>query len=217
MKTFSVTLLMTLLFFISARGEETIVRSRPGLSAGMGVCYLNAPDIVALVNATAGTRESDFKAVVEFFGAGSVPLSQDWALKLEYAYLLGGYTVPGPFGGSEFTVTLQMPTLMLQYILAEEGVYNIKAGIGFGYHFGELRTNGALLGDASYNGKGLGSLLEFEANTAFGEDLFGFLGLEMRWDFVGNLKDEAGRSPGPNAVALDFFGIGAKFGFSYYF
>jgi hypothetical protein len=217
MKILSIIFLAIFLFFMSANGEEIVRKSRAGLSAGMGVCYLNAPDIVALVNATAGTREADFKAAVEFFGAGSLPFSQDWSLKLEYTYLLGGYTVPGPFGGSEFTIALHMPTLIVQYILAEEVIYNVKGGAGLGYHFGDLRTKGALLGDASYNGKGLGALLEFEANTAFGEDLFGFLALEMRWDFVGNVKDEANRSPGPNEVALNFFGIGAKFGFSYYF
>jgi len=114
--------------------------SRPGLSGGMGVSYISAQDLVNLVNATPGatSREGEFSSVVEFFGAGSIPFSGNWALKVEYAYLMGSYTVQGLFGQTEYNYAAHMPSLLLQYVLVEEGVYNFKAGIGPGFYLGDL-------------------------------------------------------------------------------
>ena len=55
------------------------------LSAGMGVSYLSPADLVDLVNASTitGERQSEFKAAVVFFGSAHLPLSPDWAMKLD--------------------------------------------------------------------------------------------------------------------------------------
>ena len=45
-----------------------------------------------------------------------------------------------------------MPTLLVQYVLAEEGVYNVKAGAGVGYHFGSL-TEESLQVSGKWTGK----------------------------------------------------------------
>ena len=57
-----------------AEGADS-TRGRPGVSAGMGVSYISARDMVNLVNATPGTtaRQGEFSSVVEFFGSATIP------------------------------------------------------------------------------------------------------------------------------------------------
>jgi hypothetical protein len=154
---------------------------------------------------------------VEFIGAASIPLSGRWALKADYAYLLGSYTVPGLFGQTEYSYAAHLPSLLVQYIFLEEGVYNIKAGVGPGYYLGVLtqRIGGS---EARYTGSGPGFLLDVEANTALGEDLFAYLGAVVRWSGIGALTADNGSAPQYSGdTTLEFFGIGARLGLSYYF
>lgn len=191
---------------------------RIGISGGMGVSYVNPQDVVDYINGIGGGRERtpDFKAAVEFFGAVTVPLSSDWALKLEYAYMLSSYTTNFVIGNGQFTVQTHMPTLIGQYVLIDEGVYNLKAGAGAGFHFGSLTQE--YFGNYTYSGTGAGALLELEANTAFGENFYGHLGGNMRWAFIGRLTDSSGAPPSTEfQPTLHFFGAGARLGFTYYF
>jgi len=195
--------------------------SRVGLSGGMGVSYISAQDLVNLVNATPGasSRVGEFSSVVEFFGAASVPLSGPWALKADYAYLTGSYSLQGLLGQTEYSYAAHMPSLLVQYIIVEGGVYNIKAGLGPGYYVGILtqRLGGS---ESRFTGSGAGLLLDLEANTALGDDLFAYLGVLARWSGIGALTSENGASPQANFASettLQFFGVGARLGFSYYF
>ena len=207
------------LYPVVAVGEATSLSPRVGISGGMGVSYVNALDIVDRINATAGVTEqvSDFRAAVEFFGAVAVPFSEDWAVKLEYAYVLASYNVTSTFLNADFSFVAHMPTIIAQYILVEEGLYNVKVGIGAGYHFGSFSEEYSTVDD-KHTGKGVGTKFDLEANTAFGDDFFGYLGADLRWEFIGKLSNTgssiAGASPIPT---LDFFGVGAKLGFTYYF
>ena len=204
---------------VLAANAATSATSRVGVSGGMGVSYVNALDIVDRINATAGVNErvSDFKSAVEFFGAVDVPVSEDWAVNLEYAYLLASFNVASTFTNTDFSFVAHMPTIIGQYIVLEEGTYNVKVGIGAGYHFGFFSEKYGTVDD-TYSGKGIGTKFDLEANTAFGEDLFGYFGADLRWEFIGTLTNGsssvAAASPLPT---LDFFSVGAKLGFTYYF
>ena len=194
---------------------------RAQLSAGMGVSYVNPPDVVDLVNTVPGNpgRTSQFKTAVEFFGDVAIPVGGAWTLKVEYAYLLGSYNIDSGVGPAEITFVAHMPTLLLQYTLVHERTYDVRAGVGVGYHFGTLSEKYGSLDD-SFTGKGLGFTADVEANTALGEDLFVYLGGNIRWDFIGALSNGAGRPPSVTASApptLTFFGIGARLGLSYFF
>jgi hypothetical protein len=206
-------------------GAETPLHAgtmRPGVAAGMGVEYLAPRDIVDMINGAfrPTDRLPEFHAGVNFFGAGFLPLSADWMLKLEYAYVLNTYNISGIFGPGDFTLNAQLPTLVIHYMLADEGLYNLSAGIGAGYHFGTLTTNYGTLVD-SYTANGPGLLFEIQGNTATGENLFVHLGVQARWEGIGELKNAAGKSPGINAkgspATLSWFGVGARLGMSYYF
>jgi len=204
-----------------SRGAEE-VNPRPAFSAGMGVIMMSARDVVDLVNATAlpSERVAEFHAAAEFFGAASYPLSADWILKFEYAFLAGSLAVAGALGPADFGVTAHMPSLIAQYVLTDRGAYNLKLGAGGGYYVGTLSEKYLTIDDM-YSGSGAGVLLELEANTAFGDHLFAYLGGNLRWSFIGPLTNAAGVSPGRGAdgsgTTLNFFGAGARLGFSYLF
>lgn len=194
------------------------VSHRISISAGMGANFHNAQDIVNLINSNSliTRRVDDFQSGVEFFGTVGVPLSLDWEVKVEYVYLIASYSEGTPFGNAEFSYSLHMPTLIGQYVLHTEQTYNFKAGVGFGYHFGAYTQKYSLV-DGTYKGSGVGALIELEGNTALGEDVFAHLGTQIRWDFVGDLKNAAGESPGGTfATSLHFFSVGARLGVTVY-
>ena len=195
---------------------------RVSLSAGMGVEYASYADATALINATSlpSERVPQFKSAVEFFGACAFPLSEVWLVKFEYAYTLASWSPQGAFGPASFSVTAHMPSVILQYMLTDRGVYNVRVGAGGGYHFGHLAEKYLSL-DGTFSGKGPGVVLEVEANTAFGDHLFAFLGGNIRWEFIGGLLDASGESPGAagggGGVTLHSFGAGARLGACYLF
>lgn len=211
----------TLLLF-AASGPYLVAQPlRPGLSAGMGVTYRSAPDVVTLVNATPGAsaRIPDFNAGAEFFGSACFPLTETWVLKLDYSYQITSMNVETISETAQFTIYQHSPTLLLQYVLANEGVFNVKAGAGAGYYFGRL-TKKFFYIDNSYSAHGPALHAELEGNTAFGEHLYACLGVSAGWSLVGRLQDGAGNSPGVNSsgepATLNSFGVGARLGFTYY-
>ena len=205
---------------VQTAAETTASSLRFGVSGGMGVDYVNAQDVVDYINGVvgAGGRVPDFKAGVEFFAAATVPISEEWGLKIEYAYFLMSFNAPGALDVMEFTCVAHMPTLIGQYVLADEGVYNLKAGLGVGYHFGSLSEKSSLVNDTR-SGTGIGTILDLEANTAFSDDFFGYFGADLRWEFIGELN--GARTPVAGSLfptpSLHFFSVGARFGFTYYF
>lgn len=202
------------------QAEEDFYLRNVSISAGMGVNYHNATDIVDRINGSPSVsqRVDGFKSGVEFFGAVSVPLNHDWVAKAEYVYLLSSYSVPSSqfLSGVEFSYVVHMPSIVAQYVLYAERTYNFRAGVGFGYHFGVYEER--LFGLTRYTAQGVGSLLELEGNTALGDDLFAHFGVQARWEFIGDLKDERGRSPLGNLgqTSMHFFSLGARLGMSYY-
>lgn len=195
--------------------------SRIGVAAGMGVGYANPQDVLDVVSSVIGSsdRPPQFKAGVEFFGGVVVPLSSSLAIKLEYGYFLMSYGGGTPYGSADFTLKVHLPTIVAQYVLMDAGLYNLKAGAGVGLHFGTLSEQYGTV-DARFSGSGPAALLELEANTAFSEDLFAYLGANIRWDFIGKLTNDAGASAGVSAdggsATLHFFSAGVRLGFSYY-
>ncbi len=203
---------------LRAQAPEEQRFPRWSLAGGMGVAYLRAGDIADYATALSGRRMSDFTTAVDFFGAADVPLSARWVLSAEYSYLLGGINDLGP--GTELTFRAHLPTLLVRYVLVEEERYNVRVGPGVGYHAGTLTVRyGTIAGD--YSGSGPGLKLDVEANTALGENLFARLGVDLRWEFIGALRDAGGgelAAPlGADAPTLHWFSAGARLGATWYF
>ncbi len=210
----------------AASAQETPLRI--GVSGGLGVSYMRMPDVVDLANIASASlgayqKLSGFKTAAEFFGAVTIPCSPDWVLKLEYTYMLASYNVPTAYGTgqAEFNATIHLPSLIIQYVLMNEPVYNVKIGAGGGYHVGALDVSYFTQNDR-YSGSGPGFVLDAEGNTAFGESLYAYLGVNVRWDFIGKLTNNAGLPPynagdSGSATTMHFFGLGARLGLTYYF
>jgi hypothetical protein len=211
---------------VEAGSAQQRLSSRFAIAAGMGVEYVSATDIADYINgltASVGVtqRVSSFKAGVGFFGAALMPLSEEFVLKGEYVYFIGSYNVATGYGPAEFTVTSNMPSLILQYVLWDETLYNLKAGVGLGYHFTTL-TQKFLTLDGTLDGKGVGSVLELEANTAFGDHLFAYLGADVRFEFVGSLTNDMNSSSSTGSRGLaqptgKSIILGGRLGLSYIF
>ena len=202
---------------------DSLLSSRVELSAGMGVEYVSAPDVVNYVNSVyvflaTTERAGEFKAGVGFFGALAYPLTPDWILKAEYVYFLASYNASTPFGSSDVTLTIHMPSLIIQRVLWDERLYDLKVGIGLGYHFAGLSTKYSVVADRM-TGNGPGAVVDLEANTAFGDHLFAYLGGDVRFEFIGKLKGTSFASQGSKDLipTVNAFSIGARLGFSYYF
>lgn len=194
---------------------------RPGISGGMGVTYSSSNDIVNLVNSTGGAIERipQFHAGAEFFGTISIPVGEDWILKLDYGYQIISYNIATIFETAQYTVTQHCPTLIVQRVLAERGVFNVRAGAGVGYHFGILSEKYSYV-DNSYTGKGPGFVIEVEGNTALGDHLYVHLGANARWELIGTVTDANGKTPGRAPAggdsSLNSVGVGARLGFTFY-
>ncbi len=203
--------------YFSPALAQSFHSNRISFSAGLGVNYHDAKDIVDRINGNSviTQRVSNFKSGAEFFGSATFPLAPDWTVKVEYSYLLASYNQPTNFGNAEFSYHVHMPTIIAQYILYEAETYNLKAGAGAGYHFGSYSEKYSNV-DATFTGSGVGTILEAEANTALSEHLFAHLGAQVRWDFIGELKSAAGNPLGIVPTTLNFFSAGARLGMSYY-
>jgi hypothetical protein len=201
---------------------EALIMPRTAVAGGMGVAYVRIRDVVDLINAAAvpGSRVSDFRAAGEFFGTVDVPLNEHWVLAFDYGYITTSLAVPSGYGQADFGVTLHLPSVLLQYILAEKGMYNIKAGAGPTYLAGSMHEKYLVIDD-TYSATGFGVLGRLEANTALGDRLFASLGANLRWAGSGGLRNAAGVSPGVgrtgSEATLGFIGVGARIGLSYQF
>jgi hypothetical protein len=199
-------------------GDTTAIRV--GIGGGLGVAAINATDVVNIVNSTPGAleRASTFNASAEFFGYVSVPVHRDWVVKADYGYVLGSYNIAAQYGTAEYTLSAHLPTLIVQYVLHDGGLYSLKAGAGGGYHWGTLHAKYSTL-DRDYDASGPGAVVELEGNTALGDNLFVYLGLQARWEFMGPLEDSAGQGPAVNLdePSLHWFSGGARIGVAYLF
>jgi hypothetical protein len=197
-------------------------RPRGGAGAGMGVAYMSRTEIVDLVNMTPGALEriSDFKAGAEFFGYLTVPLSSSWVLKGDYTFMIASYNLEASSGTAQYTLTTHAPSILLQYVLTDRGLYNFKIGAGGGPRFFAFSEKYLYIDD-TFTAAGAGIVLELEGNTALGEDLFVHLAAFARWESGGDLKNELGKPPGSSSTGSHAgaggFGVGVRLGLSYYF
>ena len=197
------------------------VSPRAGFSAGLGVNYLSQRDVVDMVNGgySPSKRLDNYHAAVDFSGAFVLPLGARLALRFEYAYVLNTVNTAGPLGPGEFTTTVHMPSVIVEYSIVDGGLYNLSAGIGGGYHPGRLSIDYGPIKD-TYTANGPGFVVMLVGNSAIGEDLFIHLAGTMRLGMLGELRNANGQSPGKGSdgspATLGTFSVGARIGLSYY-
>jgi hypothetical protein len=195
--------------------------ARVTVAGGMAVCYVSASDIVDLVNATPGAQEQvgTYRTGIQFFGSVALPLSPLWTVKADYAYLIASYSVASGFGSAgsaDYTVYAHLPSIVFQYNLVDRPEYDFRLGFGAGYHVGKL-SEIFFAQTQTYSAAGIGVVLEAEGMTAVGEHLFALLGANLRWEWIGALKNSYGIEPTTytNATTLNMFAPSIKIGVVY--
>ncbi len=191
---------------------------------GMGVHLVSAPDVVEFINTTSAfsQRVDDFGTAVDFFGGIEFPIDGEWGMKAEHSYLFKSYSVLGNLGGTyDFFYSVHSPSLMVQKIISGRG-YFVKLGAGGGYHVGYASQKVSTFGTTTeYTADGIGVKAEIVGQTAFDDDLYGYIGGSLGWEFIGELKDNNGiELTAPNSskpVTLQYFHAGIRFGINYYF
>jgi len=192
-----------------------------GIGAGLGVTLINSTSVVDYLNTNYSppSKIDDFGVAAEFFGFGTFQISESWGGKLEYAYLIKSYNIPAaPMPDYTFSYNVHLPTVLAQYYLIGEG-FIFKFGGGIGYHFAQFSRN-LNVSNIQYKSSGLGVKLEVEGNTAFDDNLFATIALDMRDNFMNEFKDPDGKKLINSAIGkivrMSFFCIGLKFGVVYY-
>jgi hypothetical protein len=186
------------------------------ITAGLGVSAHSDPSLINYLNTLTSPspdqRLSDFSSASEFFITPEVQMSNEWAVALEYSYLLKSYNIVGGYQW-DFSYSVQMPTLLVHYLVAGDG-YWLKFGGGPGLAFGSLTEQFVETG-ASENSKASGPALKVEAvgNTKFDEHFWGSIGVDLRWVHAGSFK--GGIQSSAPTPKLDFFSAGVKFGVTF--
>ncbi len=191
---------------------------------GMGVHLVSAPDVVEYINSIAAfsRRVGDVGTAVDFFGGVEFPIDDEWGIKIEHSYLFKSYSVLSNFDGTyNFFYSVQSPSIIIQKIISGQG-YFVKLGAGGGYHFGNASQTVSTFGTTTeYSTNGIGVKTEAVGQTAFDENLYGYIGGSLGWEFLGDLKEHNGKKlTAPNStttVSLRYFHAGIRFGINYYF
>lgn len=217
----------TLSFAQSSSSLKSVAVERKNtfaLFGGMGVHMVSAPDVVEYINtvSTFAQRVDDYGVAVDFFGGVEIPIDEGWGLKLEHSYLFKSYTVDGNLTGTyEIFYANQSPSLIIQKIISGKG-YFVKFGAGGGFHFGTMTQKVSTFGTTNeYSSNGIGLKTEIVGQTAFGENVYGYIGGSLGWELMSDLKEKNGKAllvPGSTkTVSLSYFHAGIRFGMNYYF
>lgn len=200
----------------------TIAPRRAGFSAGISVDVFSQRDVVDMLNGGYGLtkRLDNYHVAVDFSGAFVLPVSDRFRLRFEYAYLLNTLNAAGLYAGTtEFTTTVHMPSVIVEYAIVDAGAYNLSVGAGGGYHLGALDVQYGGLQNR-YTASGPGAVVVVIGNTAVSEDLFVHLAGTIRAGMLGELRSANGTSPGIGSdgspARLTTFAVGARIGLTYY-
>jgi hypothetical protein len=203
--------------------QGSVFGYRYGIGGGMGITAISMNDVVSYLNLLhvpdRYNRISEFSSAVEFFGSFDLFLSPNIATGIEYSYLLGSHNISTGFGTDDFSFSYHMPLILGHYVVNGAN-YFFKFGGGLGYLFARYREDLGTLPEALiYSGGGIGGKAQAVGHTPFGDNLFAYIGIEMRFGFPGSVVDEDGRplTDGRDNVSLNFFSFGLKFGLMYYF
>lgn len=192
------------------------------VSAGMGVNIIRAEGIVEYINlrALSSERVDDWGTAVEFFGGVEFPLTKEWGLKFEHAYLFKTYNVLLTSGGGmTMSYAVQAPSLLVQRVYSGKG-YFAKISLGGGYHFANAEQTYSLFStQESSTAQGLGVKVEVNGQTAFDEHLFGYISGTLGAEFLGKLQNNSGTaiSFAGTTASLNALYAGVRFGLLYYF
>jgi hypothetical protein len=209
---------------VSAQQKFVVRQNSVAVFGGMGIAAVSAPDLVEYINATSipSQRVNDFGTAINFFGGVEFPVATDWGVKIEYSYLFSSYAFAGTNGALyDVFYAVHAPSVILQKVFTGNG-YFVKVGAGGGYHFGAVSQKISTFGvETHYTADGVGVKAEITGQTAFDENFYGYIGGDLGWEFLGEVKDNNGilltNTARSQDASLNYFFAGLRFGVLVYF
>jgi hypothetical protein len=179
--------LIIFIFFLA----KTYSYSQFSVSAGMGFNIINTPSFTQYINtnfATPGNRLSDFNGAIEFFGELSYPLTDEYAISLDYSNVIYSFNTASYVGNYDISYIHLKPSLLAYYVLSGPG-YQFKFGGGVGVRFVSLDEKlPNITVTNNYKSTGYGIVLRSSGNTILSSDMYANISVDFRYDLPGNLK-----------------------------
>ncbi|MDH7603486.1 MAG: hypothetical protein QHH13_01145 [Melioribacter sp.] len=189
----------------------------------MGLDFKSTPSYRDYINSNFsqfGKKLSSFSSAINFSSEINYKISKNFQLGGELSYLIDSYNAPIGAGGIyEISYTFLRPSLVAYYVVSGTG-YKFKFGGGLGPRFIFLTEDNITKIDYSTNGFGL--LIKAEGNTLLSDNLYAVIGIDLRFDNSGDLKDKVYQNKIINfyngqAVNMTSISAGIKLGIAYIF
>ncbi len=198
------------------------LRAQWDLSLSMGLDLKYAPSYRDYVNYTfapVGDKLSSFTTAVNFSGEAGYLISENFQMGIEYTLQIDSYnSSAGPGGIYEISYLLHRPSLLVYYVIPGKG-YKIKLGGGVGYRYVALEEK--IITSTDYSASGVGFVIKAEGNTQLGKNIFALIGLNFRYDLVGEPESSNGKkiyNPGNKEnINMNSLNVGINLGITYTF
>jgi hypothetical protein len=200
------------------------------ISTGLGVDYINTPDVVDYMISISGKKVNEFDKTLELWVSPEFKFKNEVAVKLEYSYITKQYNLEETSTGVPlnytFTYQLHSPVIILNYLIFQpQEIYIIKIGAGIGFTKGYFEQF-LPLANKKVVYQTNGGILKFE--SVFSSRLDGRIYVYLSADAKLGLSTEAVDEDGNKLIIykpfkedrnlrLNFFGVAIRAGFSYYF
>lgn len=187
----------------------------------MGLGYTTTPSLNDYIRSqiSGGVYDSvkSFSAGLEIFGGVDYKFSKKFSVRLDYSYFFKSKTYYVLYFTYDYFYLVHQPFIFGNYIVAGNK-YNFRMGVGFGYHFAQLKLTTINSPELKYKSNGLAIRGEILFSAKLSTKLNAYVSGFMTGSFLGNLKDNNNavlKNPQSNQdVRLGGFGFGVRLGFS---
>ncbi len=200
------------------------------ISTGLGVNYMNTPDVVDYIISISGKKVNEFEKALELWIAPEFKFKNDIAIKLEYSYITKQYNLEETSTGVPlsytFTYQLHLPVIILNYLIFQpQEIYIIKLGAGLGFTKGYFEQF-LPLANKKVVYQTNGGIIKFESvfSSRFDGRIYVYLSADAKLSLSTEAIDGDGnkliiRKPlgEDRNLRLNFIGVAIRAGFSYYF
>lgn len=194
-----------------------------GIDVGFAAVSVNAPEIVDYMNLSFNpTQQVDvFTTAMQFSAGVSWFHPESWIVRLEYATLFySDAATIAQVADIPWSYHVHMP-MLLALRMIEFPTYYLAIGGGAGYHVGTFMQRIPPGSDQEFRSRGIGIRFEAKGGTQLENRFYGVVAVFMQKNVMGALRDAAGKSlvlpQTGRSASLDFFSVGLKFGFHYFF
>lgn len=193
--------------------------SQVKVSFGMGIDLVHTSSLRDYVDYNFYDSENElnsFNKALSILGEVDYSLSGRYQIGFEYNHSFFFHS-SDLYNNYELNFDVYKPSLIGYYVLPGDG-YEIKFGAGAGYRYAVLEEK--IYSKEEFTTSGVGFLIKAAGNTALGDNFYGYICVDMRYDSLGEPEGDSGKifnvSTNEN-VNLNQFSFGLKLGVSYFF